>query len=209
VDLYWVPADGSGPAESLLVAPDDQWAGAFTPDGRTLVFRAGAGAATKRSLHFLTLAGARTAQPFLVNQFDNHSPTLSPDGRWVAYVSDESGRVEVYVRPFPGPGGRWQVSLDGGTEPRWSPTGREIFYRNGNKMLAAAVVTQPTFSVGERRELFEGNYLGMGIYPGYDVTRDGRTFVMVRPLSETQTFIVVLNWFRHTRQERRGERAVR
>ena len=81
-DLYAIPADGSGPAESLLVAPDEQWAGAFTPDGRTLVFRAGAGGATKRSLHFLPLEGAGTPQPFLANQFDNHSPTLSPDGRW-------------------------------------------------------------------------------------------------------------------------------
>src|SRR6266480_1566557 len=104
-DLYWIPADGSGPAESLLVAPDDQWAGAVTPDGRTLLFRAGGGGPV-RSIYTLSLEGPRTPQPFLANQFENHSPALSPDGHWVAYVSNELGRVEVYVRPFPGPGGR-------------------------------------------------------------------------------------------------------
>jgi serine/threonine-protein kinase len=199
-DLAWIPADGSGPAESLLVAPDDQWSGAISPDGRTMVFRAGAGGPTKRSIHLLPLVGTRTPRPFLENPFDNHSPTLSPDGRWVAYISDESGRLEVYVRPFPGPGGRWQVSLDGGVEPRWSPTGREIFYRNGNAVLAAAVQTQPTFNVGERRELFQGTFAGSGIYPGYDVTRDGRMFVMVRSAGQTQGFVVVLNWFDQLRR---------
>src|SRR6266480_2132640 len=104
-DLYWIPVDGSGPAESLLVAPDDQWAGAVTPDGRTLLFRAGGGGPV-RSIYTLSLEGPRTPQPFLANQFENHSPALSPDGHWVAYVSNELGRVEVYVRPFPGPGGR-------------------------------------------------------------------------------------------------------
>ncbi len=76
----------------------------------------------------------------------------------MAYISDESGRAEVYVRPYPDPGGRWQVSLDGGTEPRWSPTGREIFYRSGDRMMAAAVKTQGGFEVGSRTQLFEGPY---------------------------------------------------
>ena len=203
-DLAWIPADGSGPAESLLVAPDDQWTGAFTPDGRTMVFRAGAGGATKRSLHYLPLEGARRPQPVLENQFDNHSPSLSPDARWVAYVSDESVRPEVYVRPFPGPGGRWQVSLEGGSEPRWSPTGGEIFYRSGNKMMAAAVQTRPTFAVQERRLLFEATYSALTIHTNFDVTRDGRSFLMVRPNRETQGFVVVLNWFRDLRQGARA-----
>src|SRR5207245_767873 len=118
-DLYWIPADGSGPAELLLVAPEDQWAGDVTPDGRTLLFRSGGGGPV-RSIYTLSLQGPRTAQPFLANQFDKHTTSLSPGGHWVAYVSNELGRPEVYVRPFPGPGGRWQVSLDGGTEPLWA-----------------------------------------------------------------------------------------
>ena len=203
-DLYWIPADGSGPAESLLVAPEDQWAGEVTPDGRTLLFRAGGGGPV-RSLYTLSLQGPRTPQPFLANQFDNHSPSLSPDGHWVAYVSNESGRLEVYVRPFPGPGGRWQVSLDGGAEPLWAVNGRELFYRNGTKMMAAAITLHPTFTVGARRALFEGNYLSEPVYRSYDVTRDGRGFVMVRSPKPPADLIVVLNWFDQLRgQARRG-----
>ena len=196
-DLYWIPADGTAPAESLLVAPDDQWAGDVTPDGRTLLFRSGGGGPL-RSMRVLPLrggGGARAPQSFLADQFDNHSPSLSPDGHWVAYASNESGRLEVYVRPFPGPGGRWQVSLEGGTEPLWAPSGRELFYRNGNRMMVAAIAPLPTFTVGARRQLFEGNYLSDPVYRTYDVTRDGRSFVLVRSPKPTGDFIVVLNWF--------------
>src|SRR6059036_1854079 len=201
-DLYWIPADGSGPAELLLVAPEDQWAGDVTPDGRTLLFRSGGGGPV-RSIHTLSLQGPRTAQPFLANQFDNHSPSLSPDGHWVASVSNESGRLEVYVRPFPGSGGRWQVSLDGGSEPVWAANGRELFYRNGTKMMVAAIALHPTFTVGARRELFEGSYVNDPVYRSYDVTRDGQAFVMVRSPKPSADFIVVLNWFDQLREQGR------
>ena len=201
-DLYWIPADGTGPAESLLVAPEDQWAGDVTPDGRTLLFRSG-GAGPVRSIHTLSLQGPRTPQPFLINEFENHSPSLSADGHWVAYASNESGRLEVYVRPFPGPGGRWQVSLDGGTEPVWARSGRELFYRNGTKLMVAAIALQPTFAVGARRELFEGNYVNDPVYRSYDVTRDGQAFVMVRSPKPLGDFVVVLNWFDQLREQGR------
>ena len=201
-DLYWIPADGTASAESLLVAPDDQWAGDVTPDGRSLLFRSGGGGPL-RSIRVLPLrGGARTPESFLADQFDNHSPSLSPDGHWVAYASNESGRLEVYVRPFPGPGGRWQVSLEGGTEPLWAPSGRELFYRNGNKMMVAAIAPLPTFTVGARRQLFEGNYLSDPVYRTYDITRDGRSFVLVRSPKPTGDFIVVLNWFDQLRERR-------
>jgi len=199
-DLYWIPADGTGPAESLLVAPEDQWAGDVTPDGRTLLFRSG-GAGPVRSIHTLSLQGPRTPQPFLINEFENHSPSLSADGHWVAYASNESGRLEVYVRPFPGPGGRWQVSLDGGTEPVWARSGRELFYRNGTKLMVAAIALQPTFAVGARRTLFEGNYVNDPVYRSYDVTRDGQAFVMVRSPKPLGDFVVVLNWFDQLREQ--------
>src|SRR5256884_120339 len=208
-DLYWIPADGSGPAELLLVAPEDQWAGDVTPDGRTLLFRSGGGGPV-RSIHTLSLQGPRTAQPFLANQFDNHSPSLSPDGHWVASVSNESGRLEVYVRPFPGSGGRWQVSLDGGSEPVWAANGHELFYRNGTKMMVAAIALHPTFTVGARRELFEANYVSDPVHRSYDVTRDGRGFVLVRSPKTSGEFIIVLNWFDQLREQtRRGTAAAR
>src|SRR5439155_771793 len=108
-----VMVDRAGRARVLPAEPQAYIAPRVSPDGRTLLFRSGGGGPV-RSIHTLSLQGPRTAQPFLANQFDNHSPSLSPDGHWVASVSNESGRLEVYVRPFPGSGGRWQVSLGGG-----------------------------------------------------------------------------------------------
>ena len=114
----------------------------------------------------LPLEGDRKPSVFLQTPFQETSPQISPDGRWVAYTSDESGRLEVYVRPFPGPGGKWQVSTDGGSEVAWSPKGNELFYRTGarkEKMMVVDYQTQPTFSAGKPRLLFEGNYVGNGL----------------------------------------------
>src|SRR5262249_28098351 len=115
-----------------------------------------------------------------------------PDGKWIAYTSNESGRDEVYVASYPGPGGRVQISTDGGVNPVWSPTGRELFYRKGEKMLAVLIETKPALVVGRPSVLFEGKF-----EPGYDVAPDGQRFVMVRE-SEAQAapqIQVLLGWF--------------
>jgi hypothetical protein len=124
---------------------------------------------------------------------------FSPNGRWVAYTSNESGRWEVYVRPFPGPGGKVQISSEGGTEAVWSRSGRELFYRNGVRMMAVAVTQDPTFSAAKPRLLFEGRY-EMGPVPGmtnYDVSRDGERFLMLKTPqgAAAPPLDVVLNWF--------------
>ncbi|MCH8269243.1 MAG: PD40 domain-containing protein [Acidobacteria bacterium] len=106
----------------------------------------------------LPLEGERKPQPFLQTQFSEGPAVFSPDGRWLAYVSDESGRFEIYVQPFPGPGGKWQISTGGGTEPVWSPSGQELYYRNSDQMMAVDISTQPTFTVGKPRLLFRGRY---------------------------------------------------
>ena len=92
------------------------------------------------------------------HRFNESAPQFSPDGHWLAYVSDESGRYETYVQPYPGPGGKRQISTDGGTEPVWNRNGRELFYRSGNKMMAVDITTQPGFAAGKPRMLFEGPY---------------------------------------------------
>ena len=128
---------------------------------------------------------------------------LSPDGHWISYVSDESGRLEVYVRPFPGPGGKWQVSTDGGSEVTWSPKGNELFYRTGNqreKMMVVEIRTQSTFSAGKPRLLFEGSYVaGAGGGAQYSVSPDGQRFLMTKAPEQQQSALtqinVVLNWF--------------
>ena len=144
--------------------------------------------------------GDRKARPFLRTQFDETAPRFSPDGHWLAYISDESGRDEVYVQPYPGPGGKWQISTEGGTEPVWSPNGRELFYRSGGKMMAADIAAQPGFTVGKPRMLFEGPYqTAWTDLPNYDVSPDGQRFLMLKPIESADAaptqINVVLNWF--------------
>jgi hypothetical protein len=133
---------------------------------------------------------------------------LSPDGRWVAYVSDESGRQEIYVREFPGMSGRRQVSLDGGIEPVWSRRGDEILYRNGPALLAAAVRTSPQFEVVSRRTLFSNPDYAINAYePNYDLSADGQRLVMVRGIGRSGGLSITLNWFENLQAGRAGAAA--
>ena len=132
--------------------------------------------------------------------FNEHGGVLSPDDRWLAYVLDETGRDEVYVRSITGSGRRELVSTDGGTEPVWSPTGTELFYRNGDRMMAVAVSDRPELVVAKPSVLFEGPYqtgAPSTLGPNYDVSADGKYFVMVREdeTSANTEIHVVLNWF--------------
>jgi hypothetical protein len=137
-------------------------------------------------------------RPFLKTRFNEGAPEFSPHGRWLTYVSDESGGPEIYVQPYPGPGGKWQISTDGGTEPMWSPNGRELFYRSGTRMMAVDVTTQAGFSAGKPRMLFERLYFSTPFpqtFPRYDVSSDGQRFLMMKQADPVPTQInVVQNW---------------
>lgn len=129
---------------------------------------------------------------------DELTPALSPDGRWLAYVSNESGSAEVYVRSFPGMGSRYQVSDDGGTEPVWSPKGDEIFYRRGSVLVAAAVRAGAELEVARRTALFsDDDFLADLTHQTYDVSPDGRHFLMVRDRGRRNFLRVTLNRFQH------------
>ena len=123
---------------------------------------------------------------------------FSPDGHWMAYESDYSGRLEIYVKPFPGPGAPYPVSTEGGEQPLWARTGRELFYRNGNKMMVADIRTEPTFWAGKPRVLFEGQF------GACDITPDGQRFLAVQPVEPEQPATkinLVLNWFEELKQK--------
>jgi len=202
-NLFWQPADGSGNPERLTTSEYDQTPSSWSPDGQMLAFDE-VNSTTGYDIWTLRLSD-RKAQPFLRTRFNERAPRFSPDGRWLAYVSDESGPYEIYVQAYPGPGGKWQISTDGGTEPVWNPNGQELFYRNGNKMMAVDVTTQPSFSGGKPRMLFEGGYVpAPATLPNYDVTPDGQRFLMIKAsqqdTSETQ-IIVVLNWLEKLKQK--------
>ncbi len=121
--------------------------------------------------------------------------SLSPDGRWLAYSSNESGREEVYVRPFPPGPGKWVVSRGGGNEPRWAHNGRELFYRSADGFMVATVRTTPTFAVTSIELLFVDVYQRDGTHQQYDVMPDDQSFVMVRAEANQRRLTLVLNWF--------------
>jgi len=197
-NLYWTRADGSGGLERLTTSDQPQFPGSWSPDGKFFAFIESF-ANTGWDIMILPLEGDRKPKPFLQTQFTELAPALSPDGRWLAYQSNESVRNEVYVQPFPGPGGKWQISTDGGTHPVWSRNGREIFYRNGAKVYAVAVQPASGFSFGKPTLLFEAPYTyASSPSPNYDVTLDGQHFVMIKA-EEGQASVtqvnVILNWF--------------
>jgi hypothetical protein len=205
-NLFWQLADGSGGLERLNSSEYNQVPMSWSPDGQLLAFFE-VNPTTQRDIWVLRMGDPskssgqfRKAQPFLQTRFDESVPRFSPDGRWLAYISNESGRFEIYVQPYPGPGGKWQISAEGGTEPMWNPNGRELFYRSGDKMMVVDITTQPGFAAGKPRMLFEGPYMPTpATTPNYDISPDGQRFLMVKPSEQEQVaptqINVVLNWF--------------
>jgi hypothetical protein len=167
----------------------------ITPDGQTLAFVRQMG---NVSGGIFTLSLRGDPQPRVLVKAVGYSGAaqFSPDGHWMAYVSNESGEFEVYVRPYPGPDRKVQVSAQGGTHPKWSRNGRELFFRRGNKMMAVDVHTTPEISLSQPRMLFEQRYAfgAAQTIANYDVSPDGQRFLMVKDESSSDRLNVVLNW---------------
>jgi serine/threonine-protein kinase len=197
--IFWQPADGSGGLERLTNGTSVEVPFSWSPDGQLLAF---IGVVPNAGPEILLLrVSDRKTERFLETPSFEDAPQFSPDGRWLAYTSDESGRMEIFVKPYPGPGGKWQISTDGGTEPLWNHNGRELFYRNGDRMMAVDISTQPGFAAGKPRQLFERHYLANPIgnaRPNYDISADGQRFLMVKPVDQEEAartqINVVLNW---------------
>ena len=149
-----------------------------------------------RDVAIKVLDGEKKSEPFLQTPADEGEATLSPDGRFLAYVSNESGMAEVYVQAFPGPGGKRQVSTDGGTEPVWSRNGDELFFRSAERMMVVSVGTEPTFAATKPRSLFEDTYDKHGWFiANYDISPDGQSFLMVKSSGEEAAqLVLVQNW---------------
>jgi Tol biopolymer transport system component len=202
--VFWKNADGSGSEEPVWTSPNKELGSglpsSWSPDGQILMmteFDPGTG------LDILTFSlKTRQSRPFLRTPFNEGNPAFSRDGLWIAYQSDESGRDEIYVQPFPGPGSKVQVSTEGGTEPAWSRDGRELFYRDGDKMRAVETKTKPTFQASKPQVLFERPYLSNFVL-SYDVSSDDRRFLMIKEneqVTSATTVNVVLNWLRELQE---------
>ena len=151
---------------------------------------------TSADVYTLSLQGEPQPKPIVKGAAYEGGPQFSPDGRWLAYASDESGVSQVYVRPYPGPDRRWLLSTQGGRQPRWSRSGKEVFYREGNKMMAVEMSMRPDLVLSPPRLLFDQRYaFGIGVTtPNYDVGLDER-FVMVKGESGSGRLNIVINWF--------------
>ncbi len=201
--LFRRAADGSGDADRLTASGETVHTPHYvTTDGRTLLFTELRGY-TRQTIVSLDLE-SRTMTRLLDGDFAQLRPQVSPDGRWLAYQSDESGRFETYVRPYPAVGGtRWQISSAGGTSPRWSHTGAELFYYDGKGLMAVPVRSGPSF--GPPVRLFDYAPFSGRMGPDYDVADGATRFLMIRNTSETPStraqLVVVQNWMNEVRQK--------
>jgi len=192
--LFVMTADGSSPPQALN---SQSWAEAdsFSPDGGELLYSTFSPATNDAALWHLPLRGSAQPEqmfPSVARVFDAR---FSPDGRWIASNSAQSGRAQIYLQAFPGPGERVQVSTDGGREPVWAPDGSQLYFRNGTKLMAVDVRTRPALAVGKPRLVFEGNFVLS--HHDYGILPDGRHFIMIQPVEGKMPpaeLHVVVNW---------------
>jgi dipeptidyl aminopeptidase/acylaminoacyl peptidase len=157
----------------------------------------------RRRYQYRADVGDRTPKPFIASRFGEWGARFSPDGKWIAFISDASGRYEIYVRQYAGAGRQWQVSTDGGEEPVWTPDGRAIVYRNARKLMSARFESAPEVIIHPARMVFEGSFVNA---PGFshDMAPDGRVLLLKADESGPVTQInLILNWFADVRQKMR------
>jgi dipeptidyl aminopeptidase/acylaminoacyl peptidase len=195
VDIFLKAASGAGEIENIGHSGDYLYAMSWSPDGQHILFL------SPRGLGILPLTGDRRPFSFLETDFDEIEPQFSPNGKWISYTSNESGRNEIYVQSFPVTGGKWQISTDGGNDARWRPDGKEIFYIAPDRKLMAVRVSpngnalEPSAPVPLFQTRVSG-VLGTGLRFNYTVSLDGERFLIATEVGETryEPFIVVLNW---------------
>jgi Tol biopolymer transport system component len=194
--IFLKDASGAGAVEPLLELEKDIYPGNWSRDGKYVVFMM-RGGETSWDIWALPMDGSGEAFAVMQSDFAEVRPYISPDGRWLLYNSNESGKMEVYVTQFPGPGGKWQVSTNGGTEALWSADGSEIFYLDASQnLMTVPVSTDGTFRAGMPERLFEAELFPWVGRNRYLVTDDGQRFLMLSPISgeSVRPISVVLNW---------------
>jgi serine/threonine-protein kinase len=195
--IFAMPPDDPASARRLATTRYITHLGSWAPDGHALAWT-DFDPSTGGDIRVLKMDGSGAIRDFVTGPFDQRGPAFSPDGRWIAYTSNETGRDEVYVQAYPGPGSKSQISTGGGSQPVWSRDGRELYYRGERQLLAVDVRLSPTFSAGDRRRLFDDTYeIEHRDDRNYDVSMDGKRFLMLkveRP-SPAAHLTVVLNWF--------------
>ncbi len=197
-DIYRRAADGSGAIEEVLIRDGSQWE--FLPVRGDSLFVFREGSPTGGRDIWVGRTDGSDFTPYVATEFNERAPAISPDGRWLAYTSNESGVDEIYVREFPEPSGRWQVSTDGGVDAVWAVSGSEIYYRDGQRLIAVPMSANPTPTFGQRETLFEWRATGNSQHAQYDINSATDEFVALVPRGDSNAeMIVVLNWFEELR----------
>ncbi len=209
-NLFWQAADNTGTVERLTTSPNIQFPTSISPDGTRLIVREIV-PKTGVDLRVLAMdpsapatapgASPRQTEPLVHTTFFEENGELSPDGHWLAYQSNESGRFKISVRQFPNvDSGHWTISTTGGTKPLWARSGKELYYLTlDGALMAVPIQSTPAFSAGTPTKLFDTRYVSIGTARTYDVSRDGQTFLMIKaagddPTSTPTGIVVVLNW---------------
>jgi Tol biopolymer transport system component len=211
-NLWWIRADGAGDAQRLTEGKSVQYARSWRPDGKVLAFNQ-----LNPNYDIMTVpiegdekSGWKPGEPkaFLSNPFIVQSPAFSPDGRWLAYHSTESGPLEVYVRPFPGPGGKWQISTGGGVTPKWSHNGKELFYRTADSkiMVVSYTASGDSFHAGKPQLWSPGQFTDRGATYNFDLHPDGKRFAVLKTPGTVQAAAVnkvsfIFNFFDEIRRK--------
>jgi hypothetical protein len=194
--IYRTAVGRSGEVDSIISDPSVSYTGQWLPDRSALVTVGNSLVGDSRGDIAIVRNGGRgPIEPLVATRFEERFPDVSPDGRWLAYTSDQSGASDVYVRPLDRAGDEIRVSLDGGSEPMWGPDGRELFYRapvtNGLMLTAASLTFSPALAVSARRKLFDVTQMSSTApHSNYDVSPDGRTFAMVRQNPSTRIMVI-------------------
>jgi len=196
-NLFWQAADGSGTVEQLTEGPTLRLPVAMTPDGSRIIVRE---VGQQDDLMVVPLQPPRRSQPLVQTMFGERNAEIAPDGRWLAYESNESGREEIYVRPFPDvSGGRWQVSTGGGRMPLWSRNGQELFYGSPDgALMGVRMEPGPSWRSSTPARILQSQFAYSGFGRAFDIARDGRRFLMIREgggnEAAPQNLVVVQNW---------------
>jgi Tol biopolymer transport system component len=202
--IFWKLADGTGEREEISHGEYPRYPSSFSPDGKMLAF-VEIHPSRQRDIWLMPLVGDRKAQAFQTSNADEWAPRFSADGHWIAYVSNETGRDEIYLRPIGSPGGRRRISAEGGTWPIWSRNGRKLFFLKGDKLVVVTLDGQGS-PVGQERVVLDAPKLGdfqfQASAPFYDVMPDGEHFVMLlSPHYPSPThYNIVVNWFEELKQ---------
>jgi Tol biopolymer transport system component len=214
-NLWWIRADGAGDAQRLAESKNNEYAGTWRPDGKILAFSQ-TNPGTNLDIMTLPIEGDEKSgwrpgdpKPFLNTPAAEVAPAFSPDGRWLAYGSSESGSYEVFVRPFPGPGGKWQVSTGGGVLPKWSRNGKELFYRTADSKIMVVTYTASSDSFrADKPQLWSlGQFTELGLFTyNFDLHPDGKRFAVLKtPGTEGATVVnkvsFIINFFDELRSK--------